>query len=257
MTNLYTNTAWLYDIDNRDNLSSDIPFYIDYATQQDGEILELGCGTGRVAIALAKAGHRITALDLSKEMLDVFRTKIDSQVNLKNKITLVHGSMADFNFNHKFSMIIAPFRAFQALVKDDDIEISLRCIHSHLTANGIFIINMFNPYTIMDENWCYPETVQWERFDDKTGNHVIKKHWGDKIDTVNQIIYPHYAYEVTENNGVKSRYIEDLSLKYYYENQIAERLEKAGFTIKEKFGWYDKSSIENARRELIFVCGRK
>jgi len=53
MENTFENSAWLYDVDNRDNLTVDIPFYIDFAKRQKGEILELGCGTGRVALALA------------------------------------------------------------------------------------------------------------------------------------------------------------------------------------------------------------
>ena len=63
MKNRYRNSAWRYDPDNRDNLTADIPFYIDFAKQQKTEILELGCGTGRVALALRavieKAGMEI------------------------------------------------------------------------------------------------------------------------------------------------------------------------------------------------------
>ena len=76
MENLLRNSAWLYDVDNRDNLHDDIPFYLEYAKQQQGEILELGCGTGRVALALAADGFRVTGLDLSQQMLDVFRKKM-------------------------------------------------------------------------------------------------------------------------------------------------------------------------------------
>ncbi|MHB1483071.1 MAG: class I SAM-dependent methyltransferase [Saccharofermentanales bacterium] len=71
MDNLLRNTARLFDIDNRDNLYSDLPFYLDYAKAQKGEVLELGCGTGRVALTLAREGLKVTGLDLSDEMLDV------------------------------------------------------------------------------------------------------------------------------------------------------------------------------------------
>ena len=254
MKNLFRNTAWLYDVDNRDNMNADIPFYIDYATKQKGEILELGCGTGRVSIPLARKGFSVTGLDLSNEMLDVFREKIDKESELKDKITIIHGDMSDFTIYKRFSMIIAPFRAFQALTDDNAIKNSLRCIKEHLTDDGIFIINVFNPRPVMDESWCYPETVQWEHFDENTRNYVVKKHWGDRIDTVNQIIYPHFAYEVTDKKLSKTRHTEDLKLKYYYDNQLTQVIADAGFKIKEKFGWYDKSSIEDCKRELIFIC---
>jgi len=76
MKNLFRHSAWLYDIrGGRYNFTADIPFYMDYASQKKGEILELGCGTGRVALILAYAGFRVTGIDLSQQMLAVFRKK--------------------------------------------------------------------------------------------------------------------------------------------------------------------------------------
>lgn len=256
MENTFKNLAWLYDLDNRENLYADIPFYIEYAAKQNGEILELGCGTGRVALALAKQGFAVTGLDLSEQMLDVFRHKFETQPELKFKISIVHGNMANFSFNRKFSLVIAPFRAFQALTDDNDIANSLKCIKEHLTDDGLFIVNVFNPRPVMDESWCYPETVQWERFDEETGNYVVKTHWGDNIDTKNQIIYSHCGFNVTDKNGKTTRVTDDFKLKYYYRDQIESIIEKAGFTIKERFGWYNKNPIETDRREIILVCGK-
>ena len=257
--NLLRNSAWLYDVDNRDNFTDDIEFYIDYVKKHGiKNILELGCGTGRVAIALAKEGFNITGLDLSNEMLDVFRQKFDKlDGNIKNNIELVHGNMADFNLGKKFDLIIAPFRAFQCLTDEKDIENSINCVKNHLSDNGIFIINVFNPHPDrMNENWCYPLRTQWERLDETTGNYVIKKHSGDKIDLENRIIYVTFIYEVKDKSGNVSTLEDKLKLKYHFETDLTEIIENAGLKINEKFGWYDKTSVEEANRELIFVCGK-
>ncbi len=254
--NRYIRTAHLYDLDQRDNLSADIPFYLDYATKQDGEILELACGTGRVSLELAKAEHKVTGLDISEPMLEVFREKLQNAAHaVREQISLVHGNMADFALNRKYSLIITPFRAFQALTEDIDIIGCLRCVREHLTDGGMFIINVFRPYKQLDQSWCYPETIQWEQDDEKSGYHIVKKHWGDRIDTDKQISYPHFAYEVTNSDGSIERTEEDLSLRYYYYEQLKDLLIRNDFRIKDEFGWYDKSPIENGR-ELIFVCGR-
>ena len=254
--NLYKNSAWLYDVDNRDNLHDDIPFYIEYAARQQGEILELGCGTGRVALALASEGFRVTGLDLSQPMLDVFRENLTLMPEIANRIAIVHGNMANFSFDRKFSLIIAPFRAFQSLTDDADIIKSLSCISGHLTDNGIFIINVFDPIPdrMTEQAWCYSETVQWERLDERTGNYVVKKHWGDKIDTVNQIIYPHFAFEVTYPDGKTERILDDLRLKYYFSDQLRAVFEKAGMEVAEEYSWYDKTPLGG--REIIFVARR-
>lgn len=250
--NIYENTAWLYDYDNRDNLIVDIPFYKEYALKTGGEVLELGCGTGRVALKLAEDGFRVTGLDLSDNMLKVFNEKL-KDLPYRNNITLVNGNMAKFDLRKKFELIIAPFRAFQALTEEEDIGGCLNCIREHLSDKGFFIINVFRPYKELDKTWCYDEVVQWETIDDNTGNKIVKKHWGDKIDTINQIIYPHFAFEITDANGNIKRVEEHLKLKYYYYDQITKYIKDAGLSIVEEYGWYDKSSIEDGR-ELIFVC---
>jgi SAM-dependent methyltransferase len=252
--NRYIKSANLYDLDQRDNLIVDIPFYMEYAKKQKGNILELGCGTGRVSIELAKAGYSVTGLDLSEQMLEIYKNKIKHlPKDISEKIELINGNMADFNISKRFSLIIAPFRAFQALTVEDDTKNCLKCIKEHLSGNGIFIINVFRPYKILDESWCSKESVQWEHDDEKNGVHIIKKDCRERIDTKKQIIYPYFVYEVKENNGNVERYIEYLELRYYYYEQLVELLRRNDFQILEEYGWYDKSGIESGR-ELILIC---
>lgn len=252
--NTYQNTAWLYDYDNRDNLTADIPFYVEYATKTGDDVLELGCGTGRVAIKLAEAGFQVTGLELSDTMIEIFKEKLkNAKDEVADKITVVKGNMADFNLGKKYGLIIAPFRAFQALSDEEDIRNSISCIREHLTKDGIFIVNVFRPFKRLDESWCYPETIQWETIDENTGCSIVKKHWGDKIDTQNQIIYPHYAFEITHPNGKFERIEDDLKLKYYYYDQLKEYLINGRLEIVEEYGWYDRTNIKDGR-ELILVC---
>lgn len=252
--NRYISTSKFYDLDQRDNLVVDIPFYIDYAHKYAGNILELGCGTGRVSIELAKAGHYVTGLDLSNSMLEIYKNKLKLlPKDIQKKIDLIKGNMAEFSIDKKFSLIIAPFRAFQALTNENDIQNCLKSIKKHLDINGVFIINVFRPRKAMDESWCFEPKIQWERDDDE-GIHVVKKDSGERIDIQNQIIYPKFIYEVTDKNGNTEKFIEHLELKYYYYEQLKTLLENNGFKIFEEYGWYDKSGIEGGR-ELIIICG--
>lgn len=252
--NLNRNSAWLYDLDIRDNLVSDIPFYIEFAEKQSGNILELGCGTGRVAIPLASRGFEVTGLDLSNEMLSVFENKIADKPQLLSKITLIHGNMANFTLKSKFKMIIAPFRVFQALTEDFNIENALERVTAHLEEDGIFIINVFNPIRdLMNEkDWPYSKRIQWSRRDDATGNYVTKSHWGNKIDVNDQVIYPNFEYKIQYSNGKTEVIVDNLKFKYYYNEQLRVLIKNAHMDLVEEYSWYDKSS--NDGREIIFVC---
>ena len=258
--NIYRATAWIYDIEyNKNPPLPDLPFYMDYAEQQcgadgtKGEILELGCGTGRIALPLAKAGFRVTGLDLSEQMLDIFREKIKNETDAAERINIIHGSMADFKLPRKFSLITAPFRAFQALTEQSDIEGTLSCARDHLSEDGIFIVNVFRPYADpLNESWCRDEEYIGEITDEKNGVSIKKYVCRERIDIVNQIIYPYLAYVAEFPDGRTERYVEPLQMKYYYPQQLRDEITRANLCITDEFSWYDKSPTGG--KEIIFVC---
>jgi 2-polyprenyl-3-methyl-5-hydroxy-6-metoxy-1,4-benzoquinol methylase len=173
--NLYQEVAFLYDFDTRDIVKVDIPFYLEYAAKYRGNILELACGTGRVSISLAQNGYKVYGLDLSDSMLERFKKKLaDQPKNVQDNIGFEKYDMSSFQLNQEFSLIIVPFRGSQALTTEEMQRNCLKCIDKHLENKGVFIINTFRPYTKMDESWVYPEIVQWEALDEKTGNKIVK-----------------------------------------------------------------------------------
>ena len=261
--NIYRQAASVYDIiyGNKPPMP-DVPFYLEYAKRlcgENGEILELGCGTGRVALVLAKEGFFVTGLDLSQQMLEVFQNKLAKEVavypELERRMKIVYGSMSDFYIERKFALITAPFRAFQAVTIQRDIEVTLSCVREHLTEGGLFIVNVFNPNkNPLNEDWCRPEVFVDEIVDEQTGIRVERYECRERIDPANQIIYPYLAYNVTYPDGRTEKLVEPLQMKYYYRHQLRAEVEKAGMEIVEEFSWYDKQPPGG--REIILVCRR-
>lgn len=255
--NLYRKSAFLYDLDMRDIVKSDIPFYKEYAKKANGNILELACGTGRVSIELAKNNYKVDCLDLSEDMLVEFKKKLENlPEKIQTNIKLIQGNMSNFNMNKKYNLIIVPFRSFQSLTEEKDINKSLNCIRGHLTAYGMFIINAFKPYKKLDESWISGEKLQWETTDHKTGYKIKKYDIRKKIDVEKQIVYPDLKYVIEKKNGEIEVFEEPLKLKYYYYDQLKDLLLNNKFEIIDEFGYYDKTSIDNGK-ELIFVCQKK
>ena len=269
ITNLYSDIAWIYDIEfGIVHPVPDVPFYLEYAVCQcgkdgmKGDILELGCGTGRVAMILAENGFNVTGFDLSQPMLDVFRKKLSAikstQPEIAERIKIIQNDMTNFSIARKFSLIIAPFRVFQALPVQEDFEKALIRVREHLSDDGIFIINIQNPDDdLFDEEFLRAEEFNDEIFDEKTGITIARYDCLERIDSLNQVIHGYYAYIATYPDGHIKRLIEPLKLKYYYRNQLRDLMEYAGFKIIDEYSWYDKSPPDlnpPGSSEIIMVC---
>jgi ubiquinone/menaquinone biosynthesis C-methylase UbiE len=252
--NKYQQTSHLYDLDERGIVKDDIPFYIEYAKQTGGPILEVACGTGRVTLPLARAGYSITGFDLSTNMLSQLRSKLQAEQEVtKGRVEIFQADMTNFHFGKRFPLILIPFRAFQLLIDNKQQVDCLVRIKDHLTEDGIFIMNVFKPYSILDESWVRPEVEDWSILDPKTGLKVRRTHIRRKIDITKQVTYPELKYYVEDDEGKENCFVEKLAMKYYYEEQLRNLLIRNGFIINDQFGYYDKRSIDDGP-ELIFVC---
>lgn len=115
----------------------DVAFYCDAAREFGDPVLELGCGTGRVTMALAERGYRVTGLDLSKPMLERAEEKRAKLPAEKRALVhLLHGDMTRFDLREKFSLVIIPFRPFQHLLETDQQVSCLDSVRRHLTSEG-------------------------------------------------------------------------------------------------------------------------
>jgi len=259
---LYNKDAHFYDLDNREQLKYDIRFYIDRAVKINGHILELACGTGRITIPLAEAGHEVWGLEFSRQMLEQFKNKIKGlPKETPDRIHLVHGDMSDFTFDQKFPLIIIPGRSFQLLI-DEKKEIScLNNVHHHLTKDGFFILDLANfiKNKEQEKEWVSEEEIfDWENTNPKTGYKIRRTHIKKRIDTVRQIIYPQKTYYITGNDGFVEKVVKQSSWKYFFADQIKNLLMSRGFKIIEELETFEEKAINPGKGQaFIFVCQKK
>lgn len=107
----------------------DIPFFLDVVSQSQAHTLELGCGTGRVLIPIARAGFQITGIDLSSRMLSMCRDKLmrESADTQSNVAALINCNMSDFSLRQHFDLVIIPFFTFNYLLTSTE---QLSCLSS-------------------------------------------------------------------------------------------------------------------------------
>ena len=256
--NLYKNDAQFYDLDNRKIVKVDIPFYINYTSHVKGPILELACGTGRLTVPMAKAGHEVWGLEYSETMLKQFELKMKYlPTAVAERIHLIHGDMSHFSLDQTFPLIILPNRSFQLLLEEPLEKECLKSIKRHLTDDGIFIIDIGNfiPNKKAEKNWVnMEEHFDWENIDPRTGFTIKRSHIKKEIDMVGQIIFPHKIYRIIKQNHEVDKVTKDSPWKYFFPHQIRNLLTSSGFEILNEWGSYDQAPLTEENPEFLFIC---
>lgn len=123
----------------------DVEYYARLA-QAAGQVLEFGCGNGRVTFAMARAGATVCGVDLSKPMLDDFERRLQAAPRIvRERIRLVRGDMRDIELGQQFALIVAPFNVMLHLYATSDIEQFLRNVIAHLAPDGQFVCDVSLP----------------------------------------------------------------------------------------------------------------
>jgi hypothetical protein len=133
----------------------------------------------------------------------------------------------------------------------------LKCIYSHLTGNGYFIIDIGNfiPNKGKEAEWISGEEFfDWENSDPKTGDKIHRIHVKKEIDKERQIIYPHKTFRITKPDGTVEKVVKRSPFKYFFEDQVRSLLAANGLKIIEEMGYYDGRPINEKNSEFLFVC---
>ena len=136
-------------------IAGDIAFYDRLAQATGGPVLELGCGTGRNALALAEAGLSVTGVDVSPGMLALARRKSERLAAAASRcLTFVEGDMARLDLGRRFGMAFIAFRSFQHLLTVDEQRATLTGVRRHLRPDGRLALHLFDPRfdLLADEN---------------------------------------------------------------------------------------------------------
>ena len=212
---------------------NDIAFYLGFV-DSDTEVLELGCGTGRVTAALLPQVQSIVGVDLSRSMLQRASDKLGSAD------ICIHGDITNLHLGRQFDLIIAPFRVLQSLEHQSQVEGLFRVIADHLKPNGLAILNVFHPNLSkkdMPLHWCQEERVCGEALLSE-GDLVTLSDRKAKLDADRQILYPDLIYRRYRGDQLIDEHIQPICMRYYYPQEFTTLIEKQGFAVEEKWGGY-------------------
>jgi len=112
--------------------AEDLPLWRDLAERYGNPVLELGAGTGRVTLPLARHGARVTALELDRELLEALQARAEGL-----QVDAVHADARDFELGRRFALCIVPMQTVQLLGGPEGRRQCLRCVRRHLRPGGV------------------------------------------------------------------------------------------------------------------------
>lgn len=252
--NVYANTARFYDIGNKlIKYDYDIAFYKSFVNSTT-DILEIGCGTGRVTIPLSEICNSITSFDLSDSMLNILDEKVSRlDVNRKERIHFFKGDMTNLSLTRKFDLIIFPGITFQSLTTTEERIKCLDCVKKHLNHNGKIIIDLFNPNLNSLNNIDNPR-FDFEYFDDRLNSTVKKYSVQTEHDDINKTISSKYIFKIYKEDKLIDTIEDHFKLGYMFDKDARELFNLVNLDILRSYGWYDFSSVDKSdKRMLIYV----
>jgi SAM-dependent methyltransferase len=237
-------TGWdtyapFYDWENARTLGRrDVPFWRSVALQTRGPVLELGCGTGRISLPLARAGAAVVGIDRSAPMLDRAASRLAAQrkregSRKKKRLRLVRGDIRFLPFEQgSFKAVLAPYGILQSLVRDKDLNATLRSVADVLAPGGLFGVDLV------------PDVPNWREYSNRiqmTGPAAGGAHL-TLVESVRQDRTKHLTiFEQTyvERRGREvKKHTFDLTFRTLPIPVFTRRLEKAGFRVEAVLGDY-------------------
>lgn len=210
-----------------------------------GRVLELACGTGRVAIPLAEAGFEVTGVDFSEPMLSLARRKArDRGVDVE----WVLGDMRELSIDRDYSAVLLLSNALWHLHDSSDFEACMDVVRRHLSPQGTFYLDVFVPgldFLTRDPARRYPAFAY---FDDSGELQTVTQAYRYEQDT--QIARTvHYRGKTDEVVG-------GLNLRMYFPRELDALLAYNGLEVVEKLGSWKREQFGPTSQHQLYRCRR-
>ena len=232
----------------------DISFYVEHAQLcgGGGSVLELGCGTGRIAIPIAQSGVNVAALDSSPAMLDCAKRKAKA-AGVSN-LTLLRADMRDFALPNKFDLIIIPFRGLLSLLSVEDEMRALLNIKRHLTPGGRLIFDIFVPdLNMMAQEGDIPYHFK-DVTDPASGRRLVI--WNQSsYHAFSQIMSIRTTIEELDDFGrVSGKMYRDFALRYIFRWEMHHLLRACGYDVLALYGDFQHGELDEYSEDMIWIA---
>ena len=251
--------AETYDVSVPD-WPGEIGFYREMAAEamrRGLAVLEIACGTGRVAHRLAEDGARVVGLDVSPEMLGVARKRSAGLSNIR----WVEGDMRSFDLGEAFGLVTIPGHSFHNLNTSEDQAACLECIRRHLAPGGSFALHLDH----QDMGWLGDLTRDKGGVFEPAGEfrhprsgRLVRASQAWRYEPGSQTAISLRVWEELDDGGkvVARRESEPHRLHCIFRFEVEHLLARVGFEVEAVYGDFFRQPLRDDSPEMIWVCTR-
>lgn len=244
--------AKFYDWENRRTAGRrDVRFWERFALQRGGRVLELGFGTGRVGVPLARAGVEIVGVDRSPQMLAYARRRL-RRLRTPHAAALVRGDIRTLPFaDRAFSVVLAPYGILQSLLSDRDLAATLRACARVLPPGGWLGVDLV------------PDVPRWREYHRRVTLSGRRGRAGDPVTLIESVRQDRargltvFEHEYVEGWGARRRaHRFTVTFRTLPVKAMAGRLARAGFEVEAVLGGYDGRPWDDRADAWILLARR-
>jgi len=248
--------ALYYDLDVSDEYE-DVEMYLALAAASDGPILELACGSGRICVPLAAAGHRVTGVDLDPAMLDRAQSRWAAHDRGAGggSLDLIEADMTTVALTERFGLVILAFNGMFVLSDRSAQEQAMQTIATHLAPSGRAVIDVWLPAP--DDLVLYDGRLvnDWVRENPETGNQVAKMTSARYSPATGMATLDTFFDEWRQTETPHRTHRRD-ELNFVTAGELLALVERSGLEAQIVAGDYDMTQLTTHSDRLVLVARR-
>ena len=244
----YACIADLYEAEHR-GWTEDLDLYRALATRAGGPVLELGCGSGRVAVALAEAGHQVHGIDLSESILAIARHKLNGR---RLPLTFECADMRRFGSRLAFGLVFCALDTLLHAQSPGDLRETLLAAHRVLRPAGLLAFDIVNPTP--DLLAMRDGVVRHQSTFVGPGDTEVTHFVSWDVDPDTQTIDTAHFYDWLGDDGLVRRRTTSFRLRYLERDEVEAALAATGFERVETYGSVRLDPFEPDSDRMIVVA---
>ncbi|MGB4338710.1 MAG: class I SAM-dependent methyltransferase [Bacillota bacterium] len=234
---------------------ADIPFYLDLARKHGGPILELGSGSGRLLVPLAEAGHEVTGLDASEDMLKRCANRLLTQPQwVRDRVRLEHGDMLAFSLPRRFSLVLAACNTILHCVSTDQLLALFERARAHMAPDGLFVVDFNIPNVKkMLESDGVEEVFRVTH--PEAGTELVCTYRAE-YDFIRQLETIYMHLQEFDRDRLLRAATNTTQRAFYFPREVALALRSSGFRTVRTWTGYRHGRLVESTRDIVYICQR-